>query len=336
MNKMNKIKRIAITLLTLCMLLGMTSINVFAATPYTYTVKLYAGNRGTFNGENKDMLSFTGNSGSVDFKDYVGQNYENITVNDPKYYVKGIRLSARDNSVYSEPSFEFDADKDYVVAYGIKANRVSYTVNYQDAAGNALAPSNTYYGDIGDKPVVAYFYIDNYVPQALALTKTLTANTADNVFTFTYTPGETGGVTTNTTTIVTPGTTTTVTDGTAAAGTTPAGTTPAADGTTPAADGTTPAADGTTPATPGDQAAADANAAADNAANGTTDTVQVPEDATPQGVVDLDEGDTPAGDIQVTTKSKAPMIAGIAIGVVALAGLAALAIILRKRAKARM
>jgi hypothetical protein len=331
MNKMNKIKRIAITLLALCMLLGMTSINVFAAEPYTYTVNLYAGNKGTVDGGSVVSRTKIGSGQVLDLTNV------DIQVSDSKYYVKGIRDSARDNSeVYSEAKFTIDRDRDFVVAYGISANRVAYVVNYQDANGNALAPSNTYYGDIGDKPVVAYFYVENYVPQALALTKTLSANEADNVFTFTYTPGEAGTVTTTTTTVVTPGTTTTVTDGTAAAGTTPAGTTPAADGTTPAADGTTPAADGTTPATPGDQAAADANAAADNAANGTTDTVQVPEDATPQGVVDLDEGDTPAGDIQVTTKSKAPMIAGIAIGVVALAGLAALAIILRKRAKARM
>ena len=29
------------------------------------------------------------------------------------------------------------------------------------------------YGNVGDKPVVAYKYIDSYIPQAYALTKTL-------------------------------------------------------------------------------------------------------------------------------------------------------------------
>ena len=77
---------------------------------------------------------------------------------------------------------------DYVVAYGIKGDMLAYTVNYQDANGKTLADSQTFYGNAGDKPVVAYKYIENYIPQALALTKTLSDNESENVFTFTYTP----------------------------------------------------------------------------------------------------------------------------------------------------
>ena len=62
---------------------------------------------------------------------------------------------------------------------------VAYTVNYQDASGKSLAESQTFYGNIGDKPVVAYRYIENYIPDALALTKTLSDNEVENVFTFT-------------------------------------------------------------------------------------------------------------------------------------------------------
>ncbi|MFR5116687.1 MAG: hypothetical protein ACLTDV_06445 [Eubacterium sp.] len=39
--------------------------------------------------------------------------------------------------------------------------------------------------------MVAYRHIENYVPQALALTKTLSDNEAENVFTFEYAPGAT-------------------------------------------------------------------------------------------------------------------------------------------------
>ena len=49
---------------------------------------------------------------------------------------------------------------------------VAYTVNYQDASGKSLAKSQTFYGNVGDKPVVAYRYVENYIPDALALTKT--------------------------------------------------------------------------------------------------------------------------------------------------------------------
>ena len=86
-------------------------------------------------------------------------------VTDDKYYVKGIRLSGRDNNeTLAAPSFTVDKDADYVVAYGIKGNMVAYTVNYQDASGNSLAESQTFYGNVGDKPVVAYRYVENYIP----------------------------------------------------------------------------------------------------------------------------------------------------------------------------
>ena len=70
-----------------------------------------------------------------------------------------------------------------MVAYGIQGDMVSYTVNYQDGGGNELAPSRTYYGAVGDKPVIAYQYIEGYRPDAYNLTKTLGKNEADNVFT---------------------------------------------------------------------------------------------------------------------------------------------------------
>ena len=142
--------------------------------------------------------------------------------------MKGVRISGRDNNSLETSAFHVNGDRDFVVAYGIQGDMVGYTVNYQDEEGNQLAPSRTYYGNIGDKPVVAYLYVENYTPQALALTKTLSSNESQNVPVTTETvtvPGETTTVTT-----VVPGTTTTETTvvETPAAGTPAAGTTGAA------------------------------------------------------------------------------------------------------------
>lgn len=92
----------------------------------------------------------------------------------------------------------------------VKIAKGMITVSYQDAAGNELAPSDTYYGSVGDKPVVAYRYVEGYEPDVAALTKTLKANEAENVFTFVYAPVSTEVVTRQ---VGTPGTvTSTVTE----------------------------------------------------------------------------------------------------------------------------
>lgn len=187
-----------------------------AASGYGYKITFYPGNHGTFATAGQvtvdnhqsgsdyriendgsrivvsglqtgDVVSFDGAmEGAVD----LGEN--------SRYYVKGIRQSGRDNSTVDTSAFRVESDRDYVVAYGIRGDMTSYTVNYQDASGNTLAPSRTYYGNVGDKPVIAFLYIEGYQPQAYNLTKTLSANEAENVFTFVYRPiednrNETGG-----------------------------------------------------------------------------------------------------------------------------------------------
>ena len=305
-------------------------------TPYTYKVTLSAGNKGTINGQNKIEQTNIASGSTVTF------NLNDIQVTDDKYYVKGIRLSGRDNNeTLAAPSFTVDKDADYVVAYGIKGNMVAYTVNYQDASGKSLAESQTFYGNIGDKPVVAYRYIENYIPDALALTKTLSDNESENVFTFTYTPGATDRIVETTTTVTTtvPGTATPA----GAAGTTgSAGTTGAAAGTGTgttaggtAAGGTT--AGGTTAGgtTTGGTAGGTTNA--DNSQDTTAkdkDTATSEDEQTPKSLVDLDDEDTPKGNIDAKDKtSKTPIAAGIGIIVVAVAALAGLIVFLKKRAK---
>lgn len=187
---------------------------------------------------------------------------------------------------------------------------VAYTVNYQDADGNELAPSQQFYGNVGDKPVVAYRYIDGYIPQAAALTKTLSSNEAENVFTFVYEEGESGTVVE----------TVTVTEGTGAA---------AGTGTAAGA---------------GAAGTAGAGAGAGTGAAGTEeggDTTTIEGEDVPQGdggnVVDLDEEDTPLGNIDVDESgadsdsgSGFPLAGSIAVGVIAVAILAALIVFLVK------
>lgn len=321
---MKKWKRLLVSLLTVSMTIGASAMSVMAAEPYTYKITLSAGNKGTIGGQSKIEQADLAAGSTVTF------NLNDIQVTDDKYYVKGIRLSGRDNDeALAAPAFTIDGDADYVVAYGIKGNMVAYTVNYQDASGNALAESQTFYGNIGDKPVVAYRYIENYIPDALALTKTLSDNESENVFTFTYTPGATDRIVETTTTVTTtvPGTATP----TGAAGTTgTAGTTGAAGGTT--AGGTT--AGGTTAGgtTTGGTAGGTTNA--DNSQDTTDDTTTAPDEQTPKSLVDLDDEDTPKGNIDAKDKtSKTPIAAGVGIIAVAVAALAGLIVFLKKRAK---
>ena len=344
---MKKWKRLLVSLLTVSMTLGASTMSVMAddTTQYTYKVTLSAGNKGTINGQNKIEQADIASGSTVTF------DLNDIQVTDDKYYVKGIRLSGRDNAsseLLDAPGFIVKGDADYVVAYGIKGNMVAYTVNYQDASGKSLAESQTFYGNVGDKPVVAYRYVENYIPDALALTKTLSDNESENVFTFTYTPGATDRIVETTTTVTTtvPGTATpagaagttgatgttgaaagtgtgTTAGGTAAGGTTAGGT--VAGGTT--AGGTT--AGGTTT---GGTAGGTTNA--DNSQDTTDDTTTAPDEQTPKSLVDLDDEDTPKGNIDAKDKtSKTPIAAGIGIIVVAVAALAGLIVFLKKRAK---
>lgn len=266
-------------------------------------------------------------------------------------------------------SFEVTGDQEYVVAYGIKGDQVAYTINYQDANGNKLADSQTFYGNVGDKPVVAYTYIDGYTPEYRNLTKTLSANAAENVFTFNYLPYETVTVTTpgqtitNTTeqTVTVPGGTTTTTGGTT--GTT-GGTTGTTGGTTGTTGGTGTNANGGNAAGTttgnGDAQGTDATGGTGNGgpgnvtdnqgtegtenggttqdAQGNEDTTTIGDEDTPkadQDLKDLDDEDVPKSDKDLDgnkkVKKSLPLVAGVGIGVAALAALAAGIVIVRKR-----
>jgi len=198
------------------MLLAIPSLDVQAKSDYMsddfcYTVRLFAGDQGTFkdNG-NKDYYTFKGKPGTtLDLTKFLDSSrielepekdpfgevmYEDEAKTKPmasKYYIKGLRESGKDNNtVFVSNVITFDRDADYVIAYALEGGDVTYTIKYVDDKGNEIAPSETHFGNVGEKPVVAYKYIDGYVPNALALTKTLLADEDKNVFTFKYTPGD--------------------------------------------------------------------------------------------------------------------------------------------------
>ena len=112
---MKRWKKLLVSLLTVSMTIGASTMSVMAADGYTYKVTLSAGNKGTINGHTKvEQDSVAGSTVTFNLKD--------VQVTDDKYYVKGIRLSGRDNEeALASPVFDnVTGDADYVVAYGIK------------------------------------------------------------------------------------------------------------------------------------------------------------------------------------------------------------------------
>lgn len=187
---MNRMKKWITVLLSSLMVFTLLSGSVCAAEkitlPYTYNVRFFSGNQGNIKGGS--VLNVEVSNGDTIFFDLNDVTMEK----DSKYYVKGIRRSGRDELV--SPSIKVTEDTDYVVAYGIKGEQVAYRVNYVHENGTQLAEQDVFYGNVGDKPVVAYKYIEGYTPKVAAFTKTLSANEAENVFTFIYVDGETGTV----------------------------------------------------------------------------------------------------------------------------------------------
>ena len=261
----------------------------YAADEYTYTVRIFAGNQGTIDGS--DVKVYTGLKAS----DVVTFSPSMVSVSSSKYYVSGIRKSGADNYDPDNPqksAITVTGDEDYVVAYGIAGKTAKYTVRYLDEDGNSLAAQQTFYGNVGDKPMVACEYIEGYYPQAYNLTKTISSNESENVFDFTY--------------ISTADTETVITQ------VQPGVVQPAAGAGAAAGDGA---------------AAADGTAIGDNATPlaGPQDVVDLDDGSTPLADgSDIADSDTPAG---LSTAGKA----AIGVGAVALAALAAFLIARRRR-----
>ena len=233
---MRKMKQLLGALCCLLLLFSMSAPVRAAEYPDTYTIRIYAGRQGVMTGctgsgeiagegrifvlrglryGSRISVSFResaedGNAGDVPADGYnrfimsvreegTGSRAEVTFDVESKYYIMGSRESGRDNSE-RVGSMLVQGDRDYVAAYGLMKDSVEYTINYVDGDGNTLRESEKYRGTIGDKPVVAYQYVEGYQPQAYNLTKTLSANAAENIFTFIYT-----AVTTPVNVVVIPG-----------------------------------------------------------------------------------------------------------------------------------
>ena len=213
---MKKFKIVAVLAIAFCFLLGTTA--VYAADeetppePYVHQVTVSAGN-GSF-----DAASEKGTSATIDVSagKVVVKNKEGSTVSTSefktlpdgeapaksKYFVTGMKLAGHDNyegsnyvfngtvDIYGDAALASYKEKDteLVIAYGLKGNMVKYTVRYVDQNGAKLAEPETYYGEIDQKPVISYKYIEGYVPRELNATKTLTADPDVNIIEFTYVP----------------------------------------------------------------------------------------------------------------------------------------------------
>lgn len=152
---------------------------------YSYTIKVYAGLQGEFE-DGKKVWTKTVQPGE---EVTISEESTGFKLTNNEYYVRGFREAGHDNDEQMKSQvFVADEDRSFEVAYGIAGGMVKYEIQYVDENGVSLRDSDTYYGMVGDKPVVSYKYVDNYRPQAYHVTKTLTDNESENVFVFTYTP----------------------------------------------------------------------------------------------------------------------------------------------------
>ena len=163
---MNWLKRMYTSLLILSVMFLMVGQNVLAQetdeTGYTYTVRLSAGNQGELTGEgitvvrgddnvNPEGTSVRreGNMMVVSGLQYDDKVYiipgDAAKATDERYSIRGVRRSGRDNSEAVQSTGSIASDMDYVIAYRVSGDMVRYTVQYLDAAGNNLLPSDNFF-----------------------------------------------------------------------------------------------------------------------------------------------------------------------------------------------
>ena len=158
---MKRMKRIA-SLAVVLVLLMCVAATVNAA-PATYKVTVSGG----LYGEDKGVFDVT--AGTM----FTPPNQADYG----KYYWKGYHIAGREGLV---GSVQVDRDMEFVASYGMKGTMVSYTIHFvENGTTNVLHAPATYYGNVGDKPVSSYVYINGYEPQAYNITGTLTSGTND-------------------------------------------------------------------------------------------------------------------------------------------------------------
>jgi len=185
---MKKFRVIAVLAIAFCFLFGTTVVY-----GYDHGISVSGGNGSIEDGDiSATAVTFT--SGDV-----ATVNGKNVTPPEDKYFAIGLKLAGHDNDevfadtaildVTDPSSLVYNEDAELVVAYGLKSNMVKYTISYIDQNGAELLPTETHYGVIGgERPIISYKYVEGYLPHAYNITRHLSENPDDNVFTFNYTP----------------------------------------------------------------------------------------------------------------------------------------------------
>jgi len=182
-----RMQRLAVLAMTVCLILGTMAVSVFA--DYDYDMTVSAG-RGQIDGK-QSVDCDTAQASTVDPENssvIIDGKTLKVTPPDADHFVIGLKETGHDNSQLFTGEVSLanrKEDTNLVVAYGLKSDMVEYTVSYVDRAGDELLASETHYGVDGSKPVVAYKYIDGYLPFAYNITGTITRGGA-NEFIFYY------------------------------------------------------------------------------------------------------------------------------------------------------
>lgn len=299
-----------VTSVTTAMLMFALLTSGVCAAGYTYTVTFSLGNQGAFTSDVLDHVTKSADANAkvvgdklvvtgLKYGDIVGFDVDkSVNLEGSKYYAKGIRLAGRENLELE--TFTVTGDQDYVVSYGVKGEQVKYTVKYVHEDGTVLAPDEIFYGNVGDKPVVAFKFLAGYAPKTLGFTKTLSATESENVFKFVYVNSEVTSIKENVREEVTYNESVVTVPGAAVEGTTSNVTGGTASNVTGGGAGNA-------------GAGTEENAGAEVGEE--TGTVETPE------IVDLDDEETPLAniDLEGNEVSKAlPMAAYVGMGVLAI------------------
>lgn len=188
---MKKFQRIAVLVLSACLVFGMMTVSAFG---YGYELSVDRGN-GSFSSGS----TLKGTTASIDIDDIehpsltVGDKTVSITA--PKdHFVIGMKITGHDNSEVFTESVDltkpnspiYNEDASLVVAYGLKSNMIKYTIRYVAADGGTVVHDpEEHYGVVGQRPVVSYKYVEGYLPDAYNRTGYLERG-GENVFTFYY------------------------------------------------------------------------------------------------------------------------------------------------------
>ena len=167
---MRALRRMLLALCAVVLALAFVAAPAYAD-GYEYDVRIFAGNHGTFGGD--DVVTLGTYAEGTEITVTRQQVEDMLSMEDgTKYYVKGFRVSGQD-TLYSSYTFDVNEDTDLIVAYGVEGAMTSYTIHFVvEATGQELG-SATFTGKVGDKPVESYEYFEGYRPLYRNITGTL-------------------------------------------------------------------------------------------------------------------------------------------------------------------